>query len=141
LASTEPPDWTLAQLLGWLHGVLRFVVREERARASARLETQAAQEELSAYRDPRPDQLQNVIDAQSRAIVHECLMQLNGDQRAAWLLRLQGARYEEIARRLGVNENTVATWLRRGTQELVRRVQEQIDPRGAVPRVAKVFHG
>src|SRR5438132_7840197 len=32
----QPPEWPLHQLLGWLHGVLRYVVREEHNRASSR---------------------------------------------------------------------------------------------------------
>src|SRR5437899_10137517 len=34
----QPPEWPLHQLLGWLHGVLRYVVREEHNRASSRRE-------------------------------------------------------------------------------------------------------
>src|SRR5205814_6100684 len=36
------PAWTLLQLLGWLHGVLRLVVREEHARARTHHEAGAA---------------------------------------------------------------------------------------------------
>jgi RNA polymerase sigma factor (sigma-70 family) len=142
---TETPEWTLLQLLGWLHGVLRFVVSEERARASAQRETAAAFEDLLDVPDRAPSQLDAVIDTQLREIVHECVMTLGDDRRAALLLRLQGAKYDEIASRLGTNENTVATWLRRSVQDLVHRVQAQMDDRksarlSASRDVAKVSH-
>ena len=122
------PDWPLLQLLGWLHGVLRFVVREERARARFHRETTAA----AAVREPAapgPDQLTSAIDAQLRALVHECLHELNEDYRSALRLRWDGASYGDIAARLRVNENTVATWLRRGTLELTERVRDRMNAR------------
>lgn len=128
---SDPPAWGLVQLLGWLHGVLRFVVWEERARASTQRETAAAFEDLLDVPDGSPSQLDAVIDVQLREIVHECVMRLSDDRRAALLLRLQGAKYDEIARRLGTNENTVATWLRRSVQDLVHRVRVRMDDRRA----------
>ncbi len=142
-APSDPPEWSLLQLLGWLHGVLRFVVWEERSRASAQRETTAAVEDLADVPDRGPSQLDAMIDRELREIVHECVMSLSDDRRAAVLLRLQGAKYDEIARRLGTNENTVATWLRRSVQDLVHRVQAHMDDRRAAraPRdVAKVSH-
>lgn len=142
---SDPPAWSLLQLLGWLHGVLRFVVWEERARASTRRETAVAFEDLLDVPDRSPSQLDAVIDLQLREIVHECVMRLSDDRRAALLLRLQGAKYDEIARRLGTNENTVATWLRRSVQDLIHRVRVQLEDRRAAggpgPReVAKMFN-
>ena len=121
-----PPEWSLLQLLGWLHGVLRFVVREERARARFHREAPAADGALDVA-DPRPDQLTSVIDAQLHALVRECLKQLSADYRTALLLRWNGEKYSDIAARLGVNENTVATWLRRGVQELTELVRDRLN--------------
>jgi RNA polymerase sigma factor (sigma-70 family) len=121
------PAWTLLQLLGWLHGVLRFVVWEERARASTRRETPALAEDLLEMTDPSPSQLDQVIADQLRALVQSCLSTLDQDYRATLLLRLNGAAYAEIAARLGVNEKTIATWVRRGTLELVRQVRRRMD--------------
>jgi DNA-directed RNA polymerase specialized sigma24 family protein len=42
------------------------------------------------------------------------------------LLRAQGLKYEQIAVRLGVSGNTVATWVRRGTQAVARLVDERM---------------
>jgi hypothetical protein len=52
------PAWNLLQLLGWLHGVLRFVVWEERARASTRRETPALAEDLFDVAELAPNQLE-----------------------------------------------------------------------------------
>jgi len=128
-AAGHPPEWSLLQLLGWLHGVLRFVVWEERARARTRREITTRSDDLVEYADARPSQLDVAIDAQLRAMVHDCVMSLAEDRRAAVLMRLQGAKYDEIARRLGLNENTVATWLHRSSQELIRRVRERMGSR------------
>jgi RNA polymerase sigma factor (sigma-70 family) len=131
-ANAEPPAWTLAQLLGWLHGVLRFVVWEDGARASSRRETLASIDDLIEFPDRAPSQLDVVIDAELRAIVHECLTRLSDERRTALLLRLQGVKYQEIARRLDMNEKTVATWLHRGTLELIQRIDRFLDG-GDVP--------
>ena len=142
---TEPPVWQLAQLLAWLHGVLRFVVWEDRARVSSHREVSAPIDALLDVPDRDPSHLDVLIDAESRAIVYECANHLTGDRRAALLLRLQGAKYDEIARRLGTNEKTVATWLHRSTRELVAHVRARMNEAGPVssssPRgIATVSH-
>jgi DNA-directed RNA polymerase specialized sigma24 family protein len=124
----SPPEWSLLQLLGWLHGVLRFVVREERARARFRRETSVAEVQVEPH-DPAPDQLTSLIDGQLRGLVHECLRTLNAGYRSALLMRLEGVKYADIAIRLGVNENTVATWVRRGSHELTHLVRERLTTR------------
>jgi len=144
-AGEQPaPEWSLLQLLGWLHGVLRFVVLEERARS--RREILTGEDEMPDVVDPADDPLQRAIDAELREIVDEALSTLSVDVRAAVRLRLDGTKYGEIARRLGVNENTVATWLRRGSLELVertkRRMSASADERLMVrAKVAGASHG
>ena len=132
-ADRAVPSWNLLQLLGWLHGVLRFVVWEERARASAHREAPAPDEDLFNMADPAPNQLDQVMAAQLRALVHSCLSALDKDYQATLVLRLNGATYSEIAARLGANEKTVATWVRRGTLELVRLVRLRMDGGHASP--------
>jgi RNA polymerase sigma factor (sigma-70 family) len=121
------PEWSLVQLLAWLHGVLRFVVREERARAGAQREQLAAGDDFPDPMDPSPSQLDQLIGHEQRTIVQECLAELNADHRKALSLRLQGENYAAIAVRLGTNINTVATWLRRGSLELVEQVRARLD--------------
>jgi DNA-directed RNA polymerase specialized sigma24 family protein len=41
-------------------------------------------------------------------------------------MRAEGLKYEQIATRLGVSGNTVATWVRRGTQAVARLVEERM---------------
>ncbi|HTI38404.1 MAG TPA: RNA polymerase sigma factor [Vicinamibacterales bacterium] len=121
----ESPEWQLQQLFAWLYGVLRFVVREERAHASARREFRSDDGVMDVC-DPSPDQLEALIDDELRGIVRECLTSLKGDQRRVLLLRAEGLKYEQIAARLGVSGNTVATWVRRGTHAVTRLVEERM---------------
>ena len=121
------PDWSLEQLLAWLHGVLRFVVREESARMSARREVMAVDANALDVRDPSPHQLDRLIDAQLQTIVRECLSTLGDEYRNVLTLRANGMKYTEIAARLGVSENTVATWVRRGTRAVARQVRERTE--------------
>jgi DNA-directed RNA polymerase specialized sigma24 family protein len=44
-------------------------------------------------------------------------------------MRVEGLKYGEIASRLGVNENTVATWISRGIRELGRHVRQRLGVR------------
>jgi RNA polymerase sigma factor (sigma-70 family) len=133
-AGIGPPDWPLEQLFGWLHAVLRFVVREESARVSYRREVLAVNADALDVRDPSPDQLDLLIDDERQTIVRECLSTLGEEYRRVLTLRAQGFKYTEIASRLGVNENTVATWVRRGTRAVAQQVRERMDhqPRAAM---------
>jgi DNA-directed RNA polymerase specialized sigma24 family protein len=132
------PEWGLLQLVGWLHGVLRFVVLEERAKSRVRRETAAVDDGTIEPVDPAPSQLDRLIEQQHRAMVRESLTTIDSRQRAALLLRLDGAKYADIAAQLSVSENTVATWLRRGSQELVQNLRRhrQQERRRAEPAPA-----
>jgi RNA polymerase sigma factor (sigma-70 family) len=134
-ASALPPEWPLEQLLAWLHGVLRFIVREERARLRFRQEVLAGETDPSSIRDDAPDPLEQAIDLQQQAIVSQCLSELDADYRTVLMLRIGGLKYADIARRLGVSENTVATWIRRGTLAVTERIRARLERR---PRLAAV---
>jgi RNA polymerase sigma factor (sigma-70 family) len=132
-APDPSPAWSLLQLVGWLHGVLRFVVLEERARAAREIPT--ADDRMPEPVDPAQTPLQAVIDSELRGIVRDALSTLSADHRSAVLLRLQGTKYADIATKLGVNENTIATWVRRGSRALV----EQVRRRMAAPSESESF--
>ncbi|MGH9142789.1 MAG: RNA polymerase sigma factor [Vicinamibacterales bacterium] len=134
-ADGHDPAWTLLQLLGWLHGVLRYVVFEERARV--RREVPTAGEDLHEIADPERNPLQHVIDQELHGIVQDALATLSAGQRSALLLRLDGIKYAEIATRLGVNSNTVATWVRRGSRALVDEVRRRMSGPSGARRLAR----
>ena len=116
------PEWRLDQLLAWLHGVLRFVVREEQSRAAFRRERAMAATEEPTH--VSPDALELMVQRELREIVS--VGSLEADYRRVLRLRMDGLPYREIARRLGLNENTVATRLSRGIRELGRRIRNRM---------------
>lgn len=118
------PEWPLDRLLAWLHRVLQNVVREERDRLGFRREVSAFP--VSDPADASPGALDALVERETRTIVAECFATLDRDYRDVLKLRLEGLKYGEIARRLGVNENTVATWMSRGIRELGRRIRKRM---------------
>lgn len=122
--ASPAPEWPLDQLLAWLHGVLQNVVREERDRPGFRREISAFP--VSDRADASPGALDALVERETRTVVAECFASLDRDYRDVLSLRLEGLKYGEIARRLGVNENTVATWVSRGIRELGRRIQKRM---------------
>jgi RNA polymerase sigma factor (sigma-70 family) len=124
----DDPDWPLDHLLAWLHAVLRYVVREERSRAGFQREVPVGESFLDPS-DPGAGPLEAMIEQELRAIVVDCFPKLGREQRQALTMRVGGLKYGEIASRLGVNENTVATWVSRGIRELGRQVRRRLEIR------------
>ena len=58
-----------------------------------------------------------------------CFPKLDREHRQVLTMRVDGLKYGEIASRLGVNENTVATWISRGIRELGRHVRQRLGVR------------
>jgi RNA polymerase sigma factor (sigma-70 family) len=133
------PAWPLDQLLAWLHGVLYFVVREEHNRGSNRLMLDAswarAADALDRLdpADPAPDQLDALIQKELEQIVMDCLPALDADYRRVLKMRASGLKYGDIAERLGVSENTVASWVSRGIRTLAQRVRRRTQFRSNLP--------
>jgi RNA polymerase sigma factor (sigma-70 family) len=130
--SEEPPpgaapEWPLDQLLAWLHGVLQYVVREEQSRVGFRREVSVTP--ISEPADASPDALDAMIQRETHTIVSDCFATLDRDYRDVLALRMEGLKYGEIAHRMGVNENTVATRVSRGIRELGRRIRKRMDAR------------
>jgi len=72
------PEWPLDQLLAWLHGVVQYVVREERSRVGFRREASAISTEPA---DGSPDALEGMIERETQAIVADCFAALDHSQR------------------------------------------------------------
>lgn len=127
----SPPAWPLDQLMAWLHGVLHFVVLEEHNRVSNRREFAAGSTETDSAMDrldradPAPDQLDALIQKELQQIVLECMPALEADYRRVLKMRADGLKYGDIALRLGVSENTVATWVSRGIRTLAQCVRRR----------------
>jgi len=136
-----PPAWPLDQLMAWLHGVLHFVVLEEHNRLSNRRELTAEWQgnEGAVNRldraDPAPDQLDALIHKELQQIVVECMPALDADYQRVLKMRASGLKYGDIALRMGVSENTVATWVSRGIRTLAQCVRRRTQPRGFVKRI------
>ena len=136
-----PPAWPLDQLMAWLHGVLNFVVLEEHNRMSNRREFTAGwAENTSALdrlerADPAPDQLDALIQRELQQIVVECMPALDADYQRVLKMRANGLKYGDIALRMGVSENTVATWVSRGIRTLAQCVRRRTQPPGIVKRM------
>jgi RNA polymerase sigma factor (sigma-70 family) len=79
--------------------------------------------------DPATGPLEAMIEQELRAIVVDCFPKLDREQRQVLTMRVDGLKYGEIASRLGVNENTVATWVSRGIRELGRQVRQRLGAR------------
>src|SRR5277367_4723906 len=127
-AEASPPAWPLDQLMGWLHGVLHFVVLEEHNRVSNRREFATGTAGDPA--DPAPDQLDALIQKELQQIVLECMPALDADYQRVLKMRASGLKYGDIAQRMGVSENTVATWVSRGIRTLAQCVRRRTQPPG-----------
>jgi RNA polymerase sigma factor (sigma-70 family) len=141
-AGMEPPDWPLDQLYAWLHGVLRFVVREEQHRASSRREISMGtigSDRADGNRsldpaDREPDQLDALLRKELQGIVAGCFRMLDREYRTVLKMRVEGLKYGEIAGRLGISENTVATWVSRGIGALAQHVRRRMERVINLPR-------
>jgi RNA polymerase sigma factor (sigma-70 family) len=130
-ASAAPPEWPLDHLFAWLHAVLRNVIREEQSRVGFQREVPLGIDPRGADigsdpADPAPNQLDDLIDKELQGIVVESFGKLDREYRRVLSMRVDGLKYGEIARRLGVNENTVATWVSRGIRDLAQRVRRRM---------------
>jgi RNA polymerase sigma factor (sigma-70 family) len=118
------PAWPLDQLLAWLHGVLQYVVREEQGRSGFRREVPVIAGSEPA--DGSTGVLDAIVERETRAVVSDCFATLDDNYRKVLELRMDGLKYGQIASRLGVSENTVATWVSRGIRELGRHIRKRI---------------
>jgi RNA polymerase sigma factor (sigma-70 family) len=139
----EPPEWPLDRLLAWLHGVLHYVVREEHSRVSNWREVPISgfpSEKWSEANhldpaDPSPGQLEALIQKEIEGIVVDCFPKVDREYRTVLRMRAEGLKYSEIAIRLGVGENTVATWVSRGIRELGQLVRRRTERFSRQPRI------
>jgi DNA-directed RNA polymerase specialized sigma24 family protein len=137
------PEWPLDHLFAWLHGVLYFVVREEHNRVGHRREVligelRSADSGWSSSldpADPTPGQLDVLIEREMQQIVVECFPALDSEYRRVLAMRARGFKYTEIAFKLGVSENTVATWISRGIRQLGQFVRKRSQGAGSQPRI------
>jgi RNA polymerase sigma factor (sigma-70 family) len=143
-AGLQPPEWPLDQLFAWLHGVLHYIVREEHNRASNRREvpiggTRSERMDENGrldHADPAPDALHALIEKELQGIVVDCFPTLEREYQTVLRMRVEGLTYGQIALRLGVNENTIATWVSRGIRALAQAVRKRTERFPSVARSA-----
>jgi RNA polymerase sigma factor (sigma-70 family) len=129
----QPPEWPLDQLFAWLHGVLHYVVIEEHHRVSNRREVPIGGVKSGTLgedgyldpADPGPHALDTLIEKELEEIVVDCFPMLDREYQTVLRMRVDGLTYGQIAVRLGVNENTVATWVSRGIRALAQCVRKR----------------
>ena len=129
----QPPEWALDQLFAWLHGVLHYVVIEEHHRVNHRREVpiggirsgRLGEDGSLDPADPGPDALDTLIEKELQEIVVNCFPMLDREYQTVLRMRVDGLTYGQIALRLGVNENTVATWVSRGIRALAQCVRKR----------------
>jgi DNA-directed RNA polymerase specialized sigma24 family protein len=139
------PEWPLDQLFAWLHGVLHYVVREEHNRVSNQREVPfrvigRERSDQTGHLDPAdlaPDQLHALIQREVHGTVVDCFTRLDREYRAVLSMRAEGLKYSEIAIRLGVNENTIATWVSRGIRTLAHCVRRRNEGLAGQPRTPR----
>ena len=85
--------------------------------------------------DPAPDQLDALIQRELQQIVLECMPALDADYQRVLKMRANGLKYGDIALRMGVSENTVATWVSRGIRTLSQCVRRRTQAPGLVRRM------
>jgi DNA-directed RNA polymerase specialized sigma24 family protein len=56
-------------------------------------------------------------------------------------MRASGLKYGDIAERLGVSENTVATWVSRGIRTLAQSVRRRMQPRSPLATMPEPQRG
>ena len=67
-------------------------------------------------------------EGQSKAFINQCLESLNPSVRQSITLAyLQGYTREELAQTLGINMNTVKSWLRRGSERLKKCLETKMN--------------
>ena len=138
-APLDSPEWTLDRLMIWLHAVVLYVVREEQSRVGYRREiaigaalpAESGEGSRLDTADSAPDQLDALLQEELQGILAECFTTLGREHRKVLRMRVDGMKYGEIATRLGVNENTVATWVSRGIRDLGQRVRRRMERRAA----------
>lgn len=94
-------------------------------RKAKRKQSEVAWEEGFDPQDTRQDVREGIEKEAKESEINELLGQLNADQKACLLLRAQeGLSYEEIARALNVNVNTVRTRLKRARETLITKYRK-----------------
>ena len=111
-AGTFDPD--RASAITWLVTVARNKALD-RVRADKVRRLEAPLDDAEEIPDGIPSALSDIENAQQVRALHDCLEKLDSDQQASIRTAfLEGATYDELARRRGVPLGTMKSWIRRG---------------------------
>jgi RNA polymerase sigma-70 factor (ECF subfamily) len=132
-AYTHRPQFrghTREEAVGWLYGIARnqvsHYVRRDRAEARALERLGVQRPQLSDAELERLEDLAGISDLRQR--VASYLSDLSREQQEALRLRvLEEQSYEQMAQRLGINEQAVRARVSRGMRTLADRLQGEAD--------------
>ncbi len=102
----------------WIYTIAINVLRQRKRRLRPVL---GVEEDRVTCERPSPER--HVMGGQGLEQLRRALDRLNDDQRnAIMLVRMEGLKFREAGQVLGVSENTVKTWVRRGLQTMIHEL-------------------
>lgn len=108
-----------AKPMTWMGTIVRNQAIDFIRRSAKRPQSSGAVDEIHWLADEAPGPQELTGQSQDGKALHDCLGELNGDQRKALILAyFDGLTHEELAQRLDTPLGTVKSWLRRGLLRL-----------------------
>ncbi len=112
----------------WLSGIAFRVASDFKRKASTRRESPGVDRDPV---DERPSADELLEAEEQRKLVHEALQALDDDKRVVVVMHdMEGCSIPEIARELGVLENTLYSRLRLGRERFIKAIRRQQRKRG-----------
>ena len=119
-------DTSKAKPMTWMGSIARNQAIDHLRRLSKRPQGSEAIEDLFWLADEGPGPDEQTHQSQEDSRLHECLEELQGQQKQAMLLAyFKGMTHEELAQHLDAPLGTVKSWVRRGLARLKQCLEEK----------------